>query len=320
MKKLIVSFVIITSLFLVTATYYTVVSAQTKPFTIEQILRAITLINESQGKEKKSLYAKILSDVKQRKVDFLFTKDTETLLSNQGATKVFIEIIRENSLSLPTNSTKPNSTPISTPPLVIPQSKAISIRNSSFYLKRADNYFGNGKYELAIQDYTQAIALNPSLVNAYNNRAIAYDSLKNYDLEIADYTKVIELDPKSFNAYYNRGITYTIIKDYDRAIADYSKAIELNSKTIYIYHNRALLYSMKNDYDGAISDYSKLIELDSTSATNYSNRASVYFDKRDYTRAIADYTKAIELNPIDTYYFNRGGAYYKHLSKSNQVS
>ena len=47
------------------------------------------------------------------------------------------------------------------------------------------------------------------------------------DLAIQDYTKVIQLEPNFTNAYYNRGVAYSNKGELDLAIQDYTKAIEL---------------------------------------------------------------------------------------------
>ena len=45
-------------------------------------------------------------------------------------------------------------------------------------------------------DYDRAIAIDPSLANAYVNRGIAHSHLGNLNLAVADYEKGLALDPK----------------------------------------------------------------------------------------------------------------------------
>lgn len=46
------------------------------------------------------------------------------------------------------------------------------------YNNRGAAYYLEGEYQLAVDDYTQAIALKPDLATAFNNRAMAYCALK----------------------------------------------------------------------------------------------------------------------------------------------
>ena len=52
-----------------------------------------------------------------------------------------------------------------------------------------------GSLDLAIADYTQAIALKPELARAYYNRGVAYQSTGEYNRAIEDYNEAIELKP-----------------------------------------------------------------------------------------------------------------------------
>ena len=83
-------------------------------------------------------------------------------------------------------------------------------------------------YDDAITRYTEAIALNPELTEAYSNRGVAYRNTGDFAAAIADYSKAIDLDPEDARFYHGRGFAYFTTGDFAAAIADYSKAIDLN--------------------------------------------------------------------------------------------
>lgn len=68
--------------------------------------------------------------------------------------------------------------------------------------------FAAGRYDAAVQDYTEAIRLDPSLAFAYVNRGGAYDLLGQRDAAIQDYTEAIRLAPSHPTAYSNRAGLY----------------------------------------------------------------------------------------------------------------
>lgn len=113
MRKRTLYFLTIAVLFSGANIFVSNILSQTKPFTLGQILIAIVKINDSSGATKKELYSKILNDIRQRKVNFPFTKENEELLRNEGATAELIEVIRANSPSL--SKPTPIKTPVSTP-------------------------------------------------------------------------------------------------------------------------------------------------------------------------------------------------------------
>ena len=165
------------------------------------------------------------------------------------------------------------------------------------YNRRGNAYEGKGKQDLAFEDYSMAIKINPDDADAYFYRGFTYELKGNFGeaMAIKDYDKAIELKPDHVDAYiYRAGVSN---RDPKLAIKDYSKAIELNPKFAYAYRNRGLTYEKRGEVDLAIKDYNKAIDLNSVSALDYSYRARAYKKKGVTALAIEDYKMAITLNP-----------------------
>ena len=80
------------------------------------------------------------------------------------------------------------------------------------------------------------------LATAFDNRGVAYRRKGEYDRALQDYEQAIRLNPSNAYAYNNRGIIYRINGEYARAIADYDEAIWLkNGDFPAAYYNRALM-------------------------------------------------------------------------------
>src|SRR5439155_1493870 len=69
-------------------------------------------------------------------------------------------------------------------------------------------YKAKGDNDRAIQDYDQAIRLNPSFAEAFSNRGIVYAAKGDNTRAIQDYDQAIRLDPTLDQAFNNRGIAY----------------------------------------------------------------------------------------------------------------
>ena len=69
-------------------------------------------------------------------------------------------------------------------------------------------YVRLGQYQLAIDDYNEAIRLKPDYANAYNNRGSAYSRLGQYQLAIEDYNEAIRIKPDYTLVYKNRALSY----------------------------------------------------------------------------------------------------------------
>lgn len=129
-----------------------------------------------------------------------------------------------------------------------------------------------GKYEEAMEKYDEAIKLNSSYPELYNNRGLAKKNLRQYQEAIIDYDKAIELKPDYIEAYDNRGNAKNNLGQYQEAIVDYNKAIELNPNNATAYNNRGTAKSYMGQHQEAIADYSKAIELNPKYADAYHNR------------------------------------------------
>ncbi len=134
----------------------------------------------------------------------------------------------------------------------------------------------------AIEEYTQAIALNPDYLEAYNYRGFAYynkgtftSDPAQHELALKDFRKVVALKPGTYSAYLAQASIYIFQKEYDRALGEVNKAIALNPEETLAYGLRGFIYMDEKikDPDKVISDSSRVIDKGSLwSAIAYSNR------------------------------------------------
>lgn len=83
----------------------------------------------------------------------------------------------------------------------------------------------------------------------YSQRGNIYSDMKKYDLAVDDYNNAIRLEGDNWNHYANRALVYENIHEFTKAIDYYTRAIELRSiylLCIFIAPRIILTYSMKN--------------------------------------------------------------------------
>ncbi|XP_054157745.1 tetratricopeptide repeat protein 32-like [Oppia nitens] len=66
-----------------------------------------------------------------------------------------------------------------------------------------------------------------SLALIYNNRGFCYYKSVEFNLAADDYTRAVELDPRLAVAYYNRGTIHYRMNNFDKAIVDLKLATDL---------------------------------------------------------------------------------------------
>ncbi|MEO0685478.1 MAG: tetratricopeptide repeat-containing serine protease family protein, partial [Cyanobacteria bacterium J06649_11] len=136
---------------------------------------------------------------------------------------------------------------ISAPPLQIAQAPTAE----DFFLKGVDKH-NRKDYQGAINNYNQALQINPKYVDAYKNRGFTHIVVKNYQNALKDLNQAVKLDPNNAQSYNIRGIINGILKDYQSSLKDLNKAIKIDPNKAQFYNNRGFFHNLLKDYQGAI--------------------------------------------------------------------
>jgi spermidine synthase len=168
-------------------------------------------------------------------------------------------------------------------------------RNNSYsdaYNSSGTAYAKLGQYQRAIEDFNQAIRLEPDDALAYNSRGFAYNQLGQYQLAVKDFNQAIRLEPDDALAYNSRGFAYNQLSQYQLALDDFNKAISLQPDDVAAYNNRGVAYTQLGQYQLALDDFNKAISLKSNYADAYANRGVTYFSQGNKKFGCLDADKA----------------------------
>ncbi len=111
-----------------------------------------------------------------------------------------------------------------------------------------DRFFQNKQYADAVQNYQQAVALEPSFVKAHFNLALACDKARDYSNAMREYELTLGFDSKNYIAANNLARLYVLqAKNYDGALRILDSLIaNLVDVPIeihyYLYKNRGWAY------------------------------------------------------------------------------
>ena len=192
--------------------------------------------------------------------------------------------------------------------------------NAQFYYKRGVDRSKLGDKQGAIDDFTQAIHIDPNFANAYNNRGYARYLLGDNQGAIDDYTQAIQIYPNFAQAYYQRGLARYLLGDKQGAIDDYTQAIQIYPNYAKAYYQRGVDRYLLGDKQGAVDDYTQAIHIDPNYAYAYYGRGLARYLLGDNQGAIDDYTQAIHIDPNYAYaYYARGNARSKLGDKQNAI-
>lgn len=127
------------------------------------------------------------------------------------------------------------------------QARFYNLRGAS-HRHLGNSYADLYEYDLAVQDFSRAIALDPSYAEAYYNRGVLYwREFGNYYRAIRDLTRVIELAPSWAEAHFNRGLAYKLNGNREQAIADFQRYLQIGRDTYWLDAARRQLRELEAD-------------------------------------------------------------------------
>ena len=139
--------------------------------------------------------------------------------------------------------------------LIIRRAQKSNEKNPKVWTALADLYFAQKVYALAVDNYNEAIALDPKLVQARINLATAYyqmargeedKDLKNsyYTQSLSQWEYVANQDPKNAKAFWEAGKIYYYAQIWDNAAIYLNKYIQLRPN-----HSLARFYLVEALYN-----------------------------------------------------------------------
>ena len=136
------------------------------------------------------------------------------------------------------------------------------VLDAAFYITRGQAYWSARDFVRAIQDYDEAIRLDPESANAYHGRGISYYLLRQYEEAVQDFDEALRLAPDDALVYNNRALAHVALGNFDQAVADAIKATELipTPTGLFYLDVRGYAYLKAGEYEKARQDYDELIQ------------------------------------------------------------
>jgi len=219
--------------------------------------------------------------------------------------------------------------------------------------KRANLYFLNSKFDLAIADLQQAVNIAPDSITYYMRLADnfmklgkvknAMGVLKKVNNIDKDYTdawlklgeihlmfrkyqdvfnyanKALEADPYSDMAYFLKAYTYKEMKDTNMAILNFQECLKNNPQNYNANIELGILFmSLKNPL--SITYFKNAIAIDSSTVDAYYDLGLYYQNNDMLNEAINTYKQIEKVDPsFASSYYNIGYIYLELLNISDQA-
>jgi tetratricopeptide (TPR) repeat protein len=165
---------------------------------------------------------------------------------------------------------------------------------------RALGYFlrGLARYYLddrggALEDYNQAIAIQPGYGDALNNRGVLSEERGELEAAQVDFEAAAMASPSLARAHANLAGVLLLRHEYDRALEEIRRALQLDPQEKVAFNVRGLVYTDRGDYEGAIREFNEALRLAPEYPIALNNRGNAYAHLGRFEQAIADYNRAL---------------------------
>ncbi|SHJ99259.1 Tetratricopeptide repeat-containing protein [Malonomonas rubra DSM 5091] len=175
------------------------------------------------------------------------------------------------------------------------------------YLVRGQAYLNSDQFELAIEDLSKAIELDPSNGESYFFRAIARSyicrsdcgtAIEDLTVAIDRGTERITIYPKgekqTFDAYLQRSLEFRKNGQLHEALADLNYLIKRAPEASYGYLRRAQLLVLMEDFDKAFEDAKTYNALANGKGDGYTLMGIARYFQGNFAQAEKYYNSALE--------------------------
>ncbi|HZT83079.1 MAG TPA: tetratricopeptide repeat protein [Gemmataceae bacterium] len=145
--------------------------------------------------------------------------------------------------------------------------------------------------------FTACIRLRPDLPWPYNNRGTIHLNLKEHDLAVTDFTAALARNDQYAEAHANRGLALAAQGKDDAALEDFGKAIALNPDYAPARAERVKIFVKRKQYAEAVRDQDRLVALNPKDLPARATRAELCIAAGDYLKARDDLTQILAAAP-----------------------
>jgi len=162
----------------------------------------------------------------------------------------------------------------------------------------AGSYRSLKQYQQAVDQYTVALAIGTMQSKVLNGRGAAYWDMGNLQFALNDFNQAIQLDPEYHKAYLNRAnlLGRKEFGQFDRAIEDYKYYLSMYPQDHLAHFRSGYVKAQLNNHQQAIVDFDIAISILNTQGFYYIGRAQSLEQLGRKQEALNDLLHAQQLN------------------------
>jgi tetratricopeptide (TPR) repeat protein len=183
--------------------------------------------------------------------------------------------------------------------------------------KLGDAYSNKGRTDEAIEEFKEAIRLQPYFEMAHNNLGLAYRKQGRIDEAIEEFKLALKLKPDNPKAHNNLGVVYFKQSRIEEAIEEFKEALRLNPDHAKAHDNLGAAYRNQGRIEEAIEEHKKAIILQPDIASSHYNLGLAFYDQGRINKAMEEYKEALRLKPDHAKAHNNLGLVYDRQGRTD---
>ena len=157
------------------------------------------------------------------------------------------------------------------------------------FFYRANALYQQGRWDAAIDDYRQAIARRPTLMQAHNNLGLALTRVGRHPLAVDSLSRAVELDPHRAEPHCNLGVALFGAGRLREAVESYDRALDIDPHYAEAANNRGnalwdLAYAEPERRSAALASYDLAIASKPDYEEAYWNKALALLQTGEYAQ------------------------------------
>ncbi|MGF1935085.1 MAG: tetratricopeptide repeat protein [Nostoc sp. ChiQUE02] len=154
-----------------------------------------------------------------------------------------------------------------------------------------------GDFKIAELYYRQAIALQPDLVQAYNNLGEIFQKQGRLNDALKSYQQAIKIKPDYPYSYHNLGHFLHQTSKFEEAIEAYKKALKIKPDLADTHNNLGNSLKALNKFDAARESYQEAIKIRPDIDYIYYNLGTILKDHNRIEAAVQAFEQAVKVTP-----------------------
>jgi tetratricopeptide (TPR) repeat protein len=194
-----------------------------------------------------------------------------------------------------------------------------SATGAESYMAQGKDFLEKKDFAKAIQAFKEAIALKPSLTDAYWYLAFVYSGQKQHQLAIEAFKQILVLTPHDAGVFLNLGVQQIELKQYQEALIALREALRLKPDFAEAHYRIGETYCDMEQYEKAISPLQQAVRLkpDYPDASNQLGVA--YFNLKQFPNAAETFQQTVRLRPSDAQAHYNLGFTYVSMGKKDEA-